>query len=554
MKKILYSVLSVILAGMSLASCSDKFMTDFNTDPSKAMSMDPNAQLTTAELLLNGDLGMVEIYRNYLYAFTQQLMGCWNTTNYGGRHTLADNETQRVWVTLYSQGIKNVVSGINNSEKGSNIESALRIWRVYLSSVITDIYGDCPYSEAGLGYIDGISNPKYDSQEDIYNDFFKELAEAGANLDRSRDIITGDLIYDGDIESWKKLANSLRMRFAMRISNVSPEKAQAEFEAALAADGGIFTSKSDDALVKHMSVAFSFGQESYSDYRGNSLSQLMFGNDPSNNPSFVCSTFYNMLTEKNDPRAYSIMRYYFDGFMSATSPDGRIDITDEVLEKGVKVYPRDPGAYAWEPWPSQFHESELIAAAASSHPGVSFELKYELEPKIATNFLRSDNPGVIITFAETRFLLAEAASKGWAVGGSVSEYYGAGVSAAIRFLADNYATRIITDGEIEAYINANPVVEGNAEQCRYAINSQAWILHFTNPNECWANQRRSGYPRLKSPAEYGFGQFLTGGSEIPVRLPYPVLESSYNKKNYDDALSRMGGTDSWNTHLWWDVD
>ncbi len=66
--------------------------------------------------------------------------------------------------------------------------------------------------------------------------------------------------------------------------------------------------------------------------------------------------------------------------------------------------------------------------------------------------------------------------------------------------------------------------------------------------------RRSGYPRLKSPAEYGFGQFLTGGQEIPVRLCYPILESSYNKTGYDEALDRMGGSNSWYIPLWWDVN
>ena len=82
---------AALLAGIS-SSCSDSYMEDLNTDKSKANSIDPNAQLTTAELQTYGDLGMVEIYRNYLYAFTQQLMGCWNTTNYGGRHTVDNNE------------------------------------------------------------------------------------------------------------------------------------------------------------------------------------------------------------------------------------------------------------------------------------------------------------------------------------------------------------------------------------------------------------------------------------------------------------------------------
>ena len=82
--------------------------------------------------------------------------------------------------------------------------------------------------------------------------------------------------------------------------------------------------------------------------------------------------------------------------------------------------------------------------------------------------------------------------------------------------------------------------------------SQAWILHFLNPAECWANVRRSGYPVLKSPVEYGFEQYLTDGKEIPVRFCYPTLESSYNKDNYEEALQRMGGKDSWYTHVWWD--
>ena len=119
------------------------------------------------------------------------------------------------------------------------------------------------------------------------------------------------------------------------------------------------------------------------------------------------------------------------------------------------------------------------------------------------------------------------------------------------FLTANYDCLPVSDEEFNTFIQNNGL--GYTDELRKeAINTQAWILHFNNPNECWANVRRSGYPRLKSPEEYGFGQFLTGGSEIPVRLCYPVLESSYNKENYDEALSRMGGTNSWNTPVWWD--
>ena len=113
---------------------------------------------------------------------------------------------------------------------------------------------------------------------------------------------------------------------------------------------------------------------------------------------------------------------------------------------------------------------------------------------------------------------------------SAEDLYKQGVRAAMDFLTDNYDCTATTDAEFDAFIQGRGAFGHTDNQKLEAINTQAWILHFTNPAECWANVRRSGYPKLKSPAEYGFGQYLTGGTEIPVRLCYPVLESSYNKK------------------------
>lgn len=545
---------AALLAGIS-SSCSDSYMEDLNTDKSKANSIDPNAQLTTAELQTYGDLGMVEIYRNYLYAFTQQLMGCWNTTNYGGRHTVDNNEMGRIWTSFYPKAIKNLTDAIHRStEDGNrkNINAILRIYRVYMMSVITDIYGDAPYSEAGLGYLKEIYNPKYDTQEDIYNDFFTELKDAASALDAANDRITGDVIYNGDVAKWIKLANSLRLRYAMRISDVAPEKARKEFEDALASEGGVLTSGSDDALIKYMDISFSFGQDSYTDYRGNALSQLLFGNDPANNPSYLCSTFFNQLYNTKDPRTFMIARFYYDGLMSQTSPDNRIDLTDEITGKGIAMNPCQPGAFSYDPWP-QGYDSDMMKEIAKTNPSVETTMARETEPKLANNFLRGDNPGVVMTCAEVNLLLAEASLKKWNTGGTVEGFYSKGVRAAMDFLADNYGYDRISDNDFNAYIAGNGI--GHTEQqAKAAINTQAWILHFTNPAECWANVRRSGYPRLKSPAEYGFGQYLTGGKDIPVRLCYPTLESSYNKPGYDEALKRMGGKDSWNTHVWWDVE
>lgn len=557
MRQSKYITIITMACALFFASCSDEYMENMNTDPSKAATIDPNAQLTTAQLQTYGDLSMMEIYRNYHYAFTQQLMGCWNTTNYGGRHTLDNNEMSRIWTSFYTQSLKNIIDAQYRTAEDAekvNINSVLRIYRVYLMSIITDTYGDAPFSEAGLGFLEGKFNPKYDKQEDIYNAFFLELEDAVNKIDPTKDKVTGDLIYAGDVTKWQQLANSLRLRFAMRISNVNPTKAQTEFENALAANGGVITDASSDALIKYMTIAFSFGQEAYSDYRGNSLSQLLFGNDPANNPSYLCSTFFNQLYNSGDPRTFKISRCYYDGLMSATSPDNRIDITQEMIEKGIAFSPRDPGAYSWEPWPTGY-DSDICAELAVNNPSVTATMAREVEPKLANNFLKSDNPGVVMTSAEVKFLMAEATVKKWNVGSALAEdLYKQGVRAAMDFLTNNYGCTATTDAEFDAFIQDKGAFGHTDNQKLEAINTQAWILHFTNPAECWANVRRSGYPKLKSPAEYGFGQYLTGGTEIPVRLCYPVLESSYNKKSYNEAIERMGGTDNWHSLLWWDTE
>ena len=557
MRQSKYITIITMACALFFASCSDEYMENMNTDPSKAATIDPNAQLTTAQLQTYGDLSMMEIYRNYHYAFTQQLMGCWNTTNYGGRHTLDNNEMSRIWTSFYTQSLKNIIDAQYRTAEDAekvNINSVLRIYRVYLMSIITDTYGDAPFSEAGLGFLEGKFNPKYDKQEDIYNAFFLELEDAVNKIDPTKDKVTGDLIYAGDVTKWQQLANSLRLRFAMRISNVNPTKAQTEFENALAANGGVITDASSDALIKYMTIAFSFGQEAYSDYRGNSLSQLLFGNDPANNPSYLCSTFFNQLYNSGDPRTFKISRCYYDGLMSATSPDNRVDITQEMIEKGIAFSPRDPGAYSWEPWPTGY-DSDICAELAVNNPSVTATMAREVEPKLANNFLKSDNPGVVMTSAEVKFLMAEATVKKWNVGSvSAEDLYKQGVRAAIDFLTDNYGCTATIDAEFDAFIQDKGAFGHTDNQKLEAINTQAWILHFTNPAECWANVRRSGYPKLKSPAEYGFGQYLTGGTEIPVRLCYPVLESSYNKKSFNEAIERMGGTDNWHSLLWWDTE
>ena len=243
-------LVAVMALGASLSSCSDSYMEDLNTDESKANVIDPNAQLTTALLQSYGDFSQMEVYRSYVYAFTQQFMGTWNAAFYGGALNPDNDQMRRMWDSFYTMAVKNLVDGIHSTQSDDMlcVNAALRIQRVYIMSLLTDTYGDIPCTEAGLGFIEGIATPRYDKQEDIYNFFFTELAACVEQLKKGTDRLTGDVTgYAGDTSKWIKLANSLRMRFAMRISGVAPEKAILAFEGAVYGSGGYISRSAAEA-------------------------------------------------------------------------------------------------------------------------------------------------------------------------------------------------------------------------------------------------------------------------------------------------------------------
>ena len=570
MKKNLFSLSASVLFTLSVAifglvSCSDKIYEEINTDPTKADHVNPASQLTFSELQMYGDMNFVDVYRLYVYAFTQHLMGCWNTTNYGGQHRMDDNEMARPWLNLYPGSIRNLTDAIQTTSKDPemvNVNAALRIFRVYVGGLLTDFYGDVPFSEAGLGYIDGNTQPKYDTQEELYRGFFTELKAAAQLFNIDADPISSDPIFNGDINAWTKFANSLRLRYAMRISDILPELAKEEFNAALA--DGVFEDSSDDALVKHMDVSYSFGQESYKDFRGNAMSKYFYGNDPANNPSYICQTFWEQLFNNNDPRTLRLCHFYIDDYMSISTGKGRIDVTDEVVATQLAnptvnvIYMIAPGQFSWDNWPSYTDIpgsplAERMAGIQAAHPEYNPGANPRwLMPKLADNFLKSNNPGVIMTYAEVCFLRAEAAVLGW-TSDDAQTFYENGVRAATLFLSDNYDCDVITDAEFATYMAQPGIAFGStADQRKSQINTQAWILHFHNPAEAWANVRRADYPVLLPPDPDGKNP-LIDGNEIPVRLCYPIKEETYSKEAYQEAKARVPGGYSWHAPLWWDV-
>lgn len=549
--------------GVAMTSCSDDTLSNINTDKTKVSNLDPNAQLTTALLQTYGDFSLMDTYRNYITGFTQHFAGGWNVTNYAGSNFAEDDISRRIWDRYYEISIKNLVDAIHKSEDKPNLNAALRIHRVYLTAVLADIYGDVPASEAGLGYIAGISTPKYDTVEELYNWFFEELTACEALLGTGTDNISGDVTsMGGDVAQWKKYANALRMRYAMRISDVNPQKAQDEFEKAVAA--GAISSAADDAYIKYADSPYTYydGANDY-DFRTNALSEILYGQDATS-PTFVSSTLFYQMQRTADPRLYRICRHYYNIKRSQVKPDKEenIDLTDEVLAYFERTQtgeePCNPGAAWYSDWMNVPATSELPTLQkkadmdANTYDNSDFRAR-AMRPHLNIDFEMPNTPGDLMSYAEVEFLLAEAKTKGWNVSGDAESHYEAGVRASMQLLNNHYLTsNKISDDEINAFIAHNPLGENPKE----TINTQAWILHMMNPSEAWANMRRSDYPAILDRTRLGIFTngftYTDADMTMPNRLRYPELEAQYNSANYKAAIERMGGTDNWHSKLYWD--
>ena len=559
----LVMALCLMTVGAAMTSCSDDTFSRINTDETKVSELDPNAQLTTSLLQTYGDFSLMDTYRNYITGFTQHFAGGWNVTNYAGSNFAEDDISRRIWDRYYEISIKNLVDAIHNSEEKANLNAALRIHRVYLLAVLADTYGDIPASEAGLGYISGISTPKYDTVEDLYGWFFTELDACEKQLGTGIDAISGDVTsLGGETGKWKKYANALRMRYAMRISDVNPQKAQEEFEKAVAA--GAITSAADDVYIKYADSPYTYydGANDY-DFRTNALGEILYGQDATS-PTFVSSTLYYQLKNTNDPRLYRICRHYYNIKRSQVQPDSEenIDLTDEMLayfeRTATGEEPCNPGAAWYSDWMSVAATSEFPTLQkkadidANNYDNSDFRAR-AMRPCLNIDFEMPSCPGDLMSYAEVEFLLAEAKTKGWNVSGDAESHYEAGVRASMEMLNNYYLTsNKISEDEINEFIANNKLGDNPKE----TINTQAWILHMMNPSEAWANMRRSDYPAILDRSRLGIFTngftYTDSDMSMPTRLRYPELEGQYNSVNYKAAIERMGGTDNWHSKLYWD--
>lgn len=501
MKKIIcyFLLLSVIVSG-----CTKGF-DELNTDPNRPSLSNPAVAAGAANALFSSAVsrGLMEAFEfqrvQSLYAdlYAQYYA---NSATYFASDQYQINQTwlNEGWTRFYPRDIKNLVDIINSPYATNNQKQIARIWKVFLFHRMVDFYGDIPYFDAG--------NPdkpeKFDNQKDIYYDMFKELNDAVVAMDAGGSFDTKDVIYAGNTTNWKKFANTLRLRLAIRVTKADPAKAKTEAEVAIAS--GIFASNTDNALARVNNLL------------PNALNQITGFNE-----FRMSATMESVMTGYKDPRTAQ----YFSPAAGAS---------------GNPVY---AGKY-----------NGIVNGTSAANLALE-ENKFDNNSNVGPRFSRTqmnDNPRIVLTYAEACFLMAEAALRGYNGATNAKDWYEKGITASMNQFGVTPATAVTsyisntTDIPTTPALATRPIATlpvafaSVADQQLEQIQIQKWLAVYPDGFEGWANFRRTGFPRFYRPANYDPSSDVTVGNFIQ-RLPYTDFMRSLNAQGVSAAENRMGG-------------
>lgn len=501
-KIILFSI-----AMLSVIAC-DKDFEEVNTNPNVPTTVTP-------DLLLSG------VIRNMI---NLQVNEAWGTGNIVIQHTAKIQfvnedrylwgESNDIWNSVYGnmRNVQNIIAFAEAAEPVQNNYLAVAlIMKSWMFSLATDAYGDVPYSEATKGKSDGNYVPKYDTQEAIYTGILDDLKKANEILGTSAEAVGGDLIYGGSITKWKKLANSLRLRYLMRISNKKDVKADMQAILNNLGTNPIFESNTDNAVLVYQTSApnqfplYTTRVGSFDEFR-------------------LSKTLGDYLISINDPRLAVFGRPTETSVLAGTP---------EIV--GIPNGMEDTQALSYNGGPQNVSRVGLTFACLVCNDAG--------KPAPVANAAR----GLLMTYAELQFLLAEARERDFVTTGTAETYYTNGVNANFDYYRSIVPASYGIDLTLPADYFTQPAVAytGTEQELLTKIGTQKWIALFFHGLEAWFDWRRTNIPALLP------GVSNLNDDLIPVRFIYPGVEQSLNAANRSEAVARQG-TDDINTKVWWD--
>lgn len=537
MKKI-YGRVLVACAALALASCTDDF-DGMNTNPYTITDGNPAYLLShVIELTSNVSCDPYQRGENLYGQFFAHYLS--NTSASFGSDRYAYNDGwayTALWTPFYTslKETRYVLNSILPSHpEFSNIAQMMRIVTAWRAVTVTDIYGDIPYSRAGLGD-DGVP---FDTQRDVYYAVFAELAEAVAAL---RSAPAGqavpsadqDLLFAGNVDKWVRFANSVRLRAAMRLSYADPEKARAEGEAALAA--GVMAGNDDNAAVRITATgSSSWGHPLYmiSQWDGFVMTDDLYRafttqgavDDPRMPMWFGETSAYRAWVEVGG-RGTAPARW-------GSQPSG---MTVAMIGEEARSVYHNSQAWGLQAYPGWNSHANTVAQG----PGNS----------VVTLPLR------VMSYAEVCLLRAEAAVRGWSGAGDARENYEAGVRASIAESRQGVAPGLYSTADDEAFLASGDMAWDDAADTEAKVRrivTQKWVALYPDGFEGWSEFRRTGYPELTPVCQSDDANINPANGEFVKKIRYPDAERRDNPNATLGSLNNNQG-DGMHVRVWWDT-
>lgn len=510
-----FKIIYVALIILAFSSCTKRF-DEINRNEAKISEItDQEIPFLFAKALQVAGPHSYQTYQNLYSDLYAQYFANASSGFPTDRYTIRLDWIDNNWRNQYTSFVPQLKTIMDYKGKDTPEYALASIWWVYGFHRLTDYFGPIPYFNVGQTE----SPIEYASQKDIYNDFFIKLDDAIKFIETTETTTvfgSHDLLYQGDLSKWKKFANSLRLRLALRISDVDPQKAK--FEAEKAVQSGVMESSLDDAMLT----------KSLSGNDVNPLARISVWREFA-----MSSTMYSYLVGYNDPR----LEHFFQKVPESNEyrslrngqPNSALNLTENQAANLSQI------GSSWVKW----------SGASWKEQGTR----------------KQD----IMHAAESYFLRSEGALKGWNMGADAMTLYEQGIETSLNqwgivdvqiiesYIQSNAVPVNVPDGNESEAVATIPVrFSNNQQEQKQQILTQKWLALYPDGFEAWAEFRRTGFPAL-----YPIIQNDQGGmseTEFIKRLPYPSLEYQTNQESLQRGIQLLEGADDINTKLWWDVD
>lgn len=484
--------LGILAFGVLLGSCNKiQDFGDTNVNPNGSTTVNTGALLTNVLANMGAITSSLNpgLYTQYYAESTYPGTSLYADPNFSSAATYSGNLMDCQVDINYNSNPATAGIAAANGDNNNQIQIA-KILKAYHFSYLTDRYGDIPYSQA-LGGVT-VLQPKYDDQESIYKSMIADLTSASSSLTIGAFAIKGDIAYNGNIAKWKKLANSLRILFSLRLSERFPgatEYSAVEFNKAVTDPAGYITTNADNLALT---------------YPGGNIKNPYFALGQTLDNA-VSSTFTSILNGLGDTRV---------SVLSASSTGVAYGLSSAAPANAARIF---NASFRTEASTLYFvTASHVLLAVAEGMERGWVVGKTTDDAKIAYE------QGITASFAQWGL----SVPAGYLTGGA--DYNtGAGV----------------------AVIGSPITVAGSSAATASKLERiwlQQYIAYYPDGTQSWNNWRRTEFPSLKPTINA-----TNSSKKIVRRYTYAADEYSNNGAQLATQLTKMGGN-SQDSHVWWD--